>query len=84
MDRLEEAMADTQGKCADELLLIEHCAGIGAARRALQVLGIRPGGHIVTEVNEAAIRTLKANYPAAELAGDLKEFTAGKLRDCLG
>jgi len=84
VDRLEEAMAETQGKCADELLLVEHCAGIGAARRALEVLGVRPGGHIVTEINEAAIRTLQANYPAAELAGDLEECTSDKLLDCLG
>ena len=45
------------------LILAEHCGGIGAARRALEILGVRPGGHILTEVFEPAIRVQLETYP---------------------
>ena len=40
-------------------------AGISAARRALEVGGIEPGGHIVIKINETAVRIMQINYPVA-------------------
>ena len=37
--RLQEAKAFVRGTVADSLILVEHCGGIGAARRALETLG---------------------------------------------
>ena len=82
-DRLEEAKAAATAKDADELVLVEHCAGIGAGRRALQLLGVRPGAHVVTEVSEPAVRVLKAAFPGAVLMGDLQEFSQQKLKEAL-
>jgi len=62
--RLAEASRQASGRVADSLLLVEHCSGIGAGRRALELLGLRPGGHVATEVDEAAINLMEAAWSA--------------------
>ncbi len=58
---------------------MEHCSGIGAGRHALELLGLRPGGHVATEVDEAAIKVMKSCWPAVSTLGDLRELTEEKL-----
>ena len=68
---------------ADSLILVEHCGGIGAARRALEILGVRPGGHVLTEVLEPAIRVQLESYPGVVCCGDLEDFSATKFEDAI-
>ena len=51
----------------DSLLLVELFAGIGAAKRGLQILGVTPGTHIACEVAPDAIAVLKEAHPEARL-----------------
>ena len=76
--RLQEAKAFVRGVVADSLVLVEHCGGIGAARRALEILGVRPGGHLLTEVLKPAIRVQLEAYPGVVCCGNLEDFSAAK------
>ena len=49
----------------DHFCLIELFAGIGAGRRAFDLLGLTPGCHLVAEVEESACRVLARAYPDA-------------------
>ena len=71
--RLAEASVQVSAKVADTLPLVEHCSGIGAGRRALELLGLRPGGHVATEVDEAAIKVMESCWPAVSMLGDLRD-----------
>ena len=70
-----EAQHPTPARDVDELVLIEHCAGIGGGRWALELLGLRPGALSCGEISEPAARALKATYPSARLLGDPKDLT---------
>ena len=72
--KIEEVRGASRQAPADGLLRVEHCAGIGAARRALEHLGVRPEGYIATETDEAAQRVLTTAWPGVHLAGDLEDF----------
>ena len=81
--RLQETKAFVRGMVADSLFLVEHCGGIGAARRALEILGVRPGGHLATEVLEPAIRVQLEAYPGVVCCGNLEDFSAAKFEDAI-
>ena len=81
--RLQEAKAFVRGVVADSLVLVEHCGGIGAARRALEILGVRPGGHLLIEVLEPAIRVQLEAYPGVVCCGNLEDFSAAKFEDAI-
>ena len=81
--RLQEAKAFAKGEIADSLVLVEHCGGIGAARRALEILGVRPGCHLLTEIHEPAIRVQQAAFPGVIPCGDLADFSAEVLAEAL-
>ena len=82
--KLGEYEQMNQSVQADHLLLVEHCCGIGAGRRALELLGLRPGGHVCTEVDEAAIRVVKGTWPGACVQGDLRSFGLDELASGAG
>jgi hypothetical protein len=64
---------------SDGFILISLFAGIEGARRALDLLGVRPLRHISVEVDRQAIRTVTAVYPDAILLDDIKEVDRAAL-----
>ena len=76
-EKLQEFGHLANGVVEDRLLLVEHCCGIGAGHRALE--GQRPGGHLVTEVDDAAIRVMETAWPGVSMQGVLREFTEEKV-----
>ena len=64
----------------DSLLLIELFAGIGAARRSLQILGITPGTHVIAETNFDALAVLKEAHPDARFHDDVQTLNAATAR----
>ncbi|CAK0854449.1 unnamed protein product [Prorocentrum cordatum] len=58
------------GRATDGLGLDSLCDGIGGARQALHLLGITPAMYCSSEVDDAALRVIRARWPeAVELGG---------------
>ena len=57
-----------------EIVLLSLFAGIEGARRALDLLGIKPLRHLSIEIDRNAIRTVNSVYPDAILLEDIKEL----------
>ena len=55
-------------------VLMESCAGIGGARRACDLLGVRPALYMVNEVCPSAIAVLRHAWPAVEVLGTIEEL----------
>ena len=79
--RLWEGELRVKRPVNDELLLLELFAGIGAGRRALQLLGVTPGTHVVVEIDESATAVLMGNYPEARHWPDIRTFDSAKLAE---
>ncbi|CAK0867015.1 unnamed protein product, partial [Prorocentrum cordatum] len=47
----------------DKVGLVELCGGIGGARQALHLLGVTPAMYAYSEIDEAAIRVVKSQWP---------------------
>ena len=62
-------------------ILVESFAGIGGARRALQLLGVTPALHIHIESDPAANKVVAAMFPDAICLGDITEVTTDMLRE---
>ena len=62
LGRLGEAEALRAGPPADDLPLLDAFAGISAARRAFQLLGISPGTQGSMEVDAAANDVVSASF----------------------
>jgi hypothetical protein len=75
----EQGLADAEkarsAPVADELCLFENCGGISGGRRALEILGIKPGLHITTEIDEPAIRVSSTMYPEIINLGNIENVT---------
>ena len=65
----------------DSFLLVELFAGIGAARRACQILGVTPGTHIVCEICEDAVAVLQEAYPDARFHDDVTSLRRKTLEE---
>ena len=59
-----------------KVILVESCAGIGSGRRGLELLGIVPALYLVSEIDDAAVRVLKRQWPDAVLLGAMEDVTA--------
>ena len=69
---------------AEELLFIELFAGIGGGRRALQLLGVTPGSHLIVENDADAARVLQENFPEARHWPDVRTLDAAGLQALVG
>ena len=67
------------GHRADDLVVLELFGGIGAGRRACQLLGMQPGSHVSSEIDEGAVRVMQSSFPACVEIGDIEEVTPEKL-----
>ena len=79
LERLAEAEALRSVPPADSLLLVDLFAGISASRRALQLLGVSPGSHVSSEVNEDAKNIVKMHFQNVRELGDVRDITAQSL-----
>ena len=77
--RLWEAEVQAVGPRTDDLVVLELFGGIGAGRRACQLLGVQPGSHLSSEIDEGAIRIMQSSFPACVEIGDIEEVTPEKL-----
>ena len=77
--RLWEAEAQAVGPRSDDLVVLELFGGIGAGRRACQLLGVQPGSHLSSEIDKGAIRIMQSSFPACVEIGDIEEVTPEKL-----
>ena len=79
--RLAEAERQRLALSAEHVMLVEVFSGIQGARRALEVLGIRPGLNLSCEIDENAVKVSKLNYPETIELGDISQLTVHKLQD---
>ena len=83
LERLAEAEALRSVPPADSLLLVDLFAGISASRRALQLLGVSPGSHVSSEVNEDAMNIVKMHFQNVRELGDVRDITAQSLTNAI-
>lgn len=65
---------------ADELGLLELFSGIGGLRRALEMLGVRPGVYAAVEKDEACQRVVRAAWPDVKGWLDVEAVGESELR----
>ncbi len=59
----------------DYWVLVESFAEIGGARRAAELLGLRPRAYVAIEVDPEAVTLLEYHYPEGHVLGDIREVT---------
>jgi len=79
--RRELALAEGIG--GDTVGLVGGFEGIGGARRALEILGIRVTAHFSIEIDPRAQRVTAAAWPGATAVDDIKSVTVEQLREWL-
>eukprot|EP00973_Karenia_brevis_P043882 6077023-Karenia_brevis.AAC.1 len=55
----------------EELVLFSLFDGIGSARRALELLKIKPGGYISADIKPTACRVVRYSWPDLVEVGDV-------------
>ena len=73
--RLSEAGKLRETAPSDGLVLVDAFAGISAARRALQLLGISSGSHVTYETHPAAVEVVRMAFQNVRELGDIRETT---------
>jgi hypothetical protein len=81
--RLWEGEQRCSRPVAEELAFIELFAGIGGGRRALQLLGVTPGSHLMVEKDADAALVLKENFPEARHWPDVTTLDAPQMQELL-
>ena len=64
----------------DELGLISLCGGIGAARRAMDLLGHELGTFVLAECDPIAVRVVKHHWPEVVVWDDVRAVTDEQIR----
>jgi len=67
----EVEMSMVGSSARDEIGLISLCGGIGAARRAFELLGIELAVFVLAEIDERAVKVVTARWPGVVLWGDV-------------
>jgi hypothetical protein len=68
-------------KSEDELIVFEAFAGVGGARRALDVLGVTAAAYVNSKTSQEALRILKRKWPDGVELGDITKIADQQLRD---
>jgi hypothetical protein len=83
LKRLREAELLRSVPPSDGLLLIDAFAGISAARRSLQLLGITPGSFVSYDVDEQASSVVRRAFPQVRELGDITKATSEELKQAV-
>ncbi len=77
---LEHFTMRTPNLCHQRVILVESFAGIGGARRALELLSVKPAAYICIECDPDAFAIIRVHYPDAYVPTDIREV---RLQDLL-